>query len=62
VVIVEDGTAEMDEPSHDATLRQFAVRWGRVWTTDETLGHLRDLQSQAAIGTSAQRAAAVGVR
>ena len=30
VVIVEDATAEIDEPSHDATLRQFAVRWGRV--------------------------------
>ena len=39
-VIVEDATAELDEPSHEATLRQFAVRWGRVWTTDETLGEL----------------------
>jgi biuret amidohydrolase len=40
VVIVEDATAELDEPSHEAALRQFAVRWGRVWTTDETLGLL----------------------
>jgi nicotinamidase-related amidase len=37
VVVVEDATAELDEASHDATLRQFAMRWGRVWTTDETL-------------------------
>ena len=40
VAIVEDATAELDEPSHEATLRQFAVRWGRVWTTDETLAAL----------------------
>lgn len=39
-VIVEDATAEIDEPSHDAALRQFAVRWGRVWTTEETLATL----------------------
>ena len=39
-VIVEDATAELDEPSHEATLRQFAIRWGRVWTTDETLDQL----------------------
>ncbi len=40
VVIVEDATAELDEPSHDATLRQFAVRFGRVWTVEETLSVL----------------------
>jgi nicotinamidase-related amidase len=40
VVVVEDATAEFDEPSHEATLRQFAVRWGRVWTVDETLAAL----------------------
>ncbi|WP_100812297.1 cysteine hydrolase family protein [Microbacterium sp. BR1] len=40
-VIVEDATAEIDQASHDATLRQFAVRWGRVWTVDETLEQLR---------------------
>jgi nicotinamidase-related amidase len=39
-VIVEDAAAELDEPSHDAALRQFAVRWGRVWTTSETLAML----------------------
>src|SRR5262249_27725239 len=39
-VIVEDATAELDEPSHEATLRQFAVRFGRVWTTQETLKEL----------------------
>ncbi|MCY4086003.1 MAG: cysteine hydrolase [Actinomycetia bacterium] len=48
VVIVEDATAELDEPSHEATLRQWAVRWGRVWTTDETLNEL----SRAAAGTN----------
>jgi nicotinamidase-related amidase len=37
VVVVEDATAEFDEESHDAALCQFAVRWGRVWTCDETL-------------------------
>lgn len=36
-VIVEDATAELDEVSHEATLRQFAMRWGRVWTTEETV-------------------------
>jgi nicotinamidase-related amidase len=36
-VIVEDATAELDEASHEATLRQFAMRWGRVWTTEEAL-------------------------
>jgi nicotinamidase-related amidase len=36
VAIVEDAVAELDEPSHEAALRQFAVRWGRVWTTAET--------------------------
>jgi biuret amidohydrolase len=35
-VIVEDAVAELDQPSHEAALRQFAVRWGRVWTTAET--------------------------
>jgi biuret amidohydrolase len=39
-VIVEDATAELDEASHEATLRQFAVRWGRVWTVDEVLQHV----------------------
>jgi len=39
-VIVEDAAAELDEPSHDGALRQFAVRWGRVWTTEETLAML----------------------
>lgn len=42
-VVVEDATAEHDQASHEAALRQFAVRWGRVWTTAETtrtlLGH-----------------------
>ena len=37
VVIVEDATAELDQPSHEATLRQFAMRFGRVWTIEETL-------------------------
>ena len=39
--IVEDACAELDEPSHVATLRQFVVRWGRVWSATEALGHLR---------------------
>jgi nicotinamidase-related amidase len=44
-VIVEDATAELDEASHDATLRQFAHRWGRVWTTEETLAVLQELRA-----------------
>ena len=40
-VIVEDATAEHDQPSHEAALRQFAVRWGRVWTAAETARRLR---------------------
>lgn len=44
-VIVEDATAELDEVSHEGTLRQFAVRWGRVWNTDETLQHISDAVS-----------------
>jgi isochorismate hydrolase len=44
---VEDATAELDEPSHDATLRQFACRWGRVWTTDETLETIASLREAA---------------
>lgn len=47
VAIVEDATAELDEPSHDATLRQFAVRWGRVWTMDETMAQLEKLNRDA---------------
>jgi nicotinamidase-related amidase len=39
-VIVEDATAELDQASHDAALRQFAVRWGRVWTTADTTAKL----------------------
>lgn len=46
-VIVEDATAELDEASHDATLRQFAHRWGRVWTTDETLAVVRRISEPA---------------
>jgi biuret amidohydrolase len=46
--IVEDATAELDEVSHEATLRQFAVRWGRVWTTDETLRHIANAASNVA--------------
>lgn len=40
-VLVEDATAELDEASHEATLFQFAVRWGPVWTTAETLERLK---------------------
>lgn len=50
VAIVEDATAELDEPSHDATLRQFAVRWGRVWTTDETLNELAQARARTTVG------------
>jgi len=39
-VIVEDATAELDEVSYKATLRQFAARRGRVWSTGETLKNL----------------------
>jgi nicotinamidase-related amidase len=40
VVLVDDATADLDQASHDATMKQFFVRWGRVWTTDETLATL----------------------
>ncbi len=43
VVLVEDAMAELDEASHEATLLQFAVRWGRVWTLDETLAAVSEL-------------------
>lgn len=47
VVVVEDATAEFDRASHEATLFQFVMRWGRVWTTDETLAVLAKLQPTA---------------
>jgi nicotinamidase-related amidase len=53
VVVVEDATAELDEQSHDAALRQFAVRWGRVWTTDQTICELT--QSAAEPGSAGVR-------
>ncbi|HLA23865.1 MAG TPA: isochorismatase family cysteine hydrolase [bacterium] len=40
-VIVEDATADLDEVLHEAALRQFVFRWGRVWTCEETLRALR---------------------
>ena len=46
VAVVEDASAEIDEPSHDAALRQFAVRWGRVWTTDEALAAVAAMQQR----------------
>jgi nicotinamidase-related amidase len=52
VVIVEDATAEFDEASHEATLRQFVVRWGRVWTTDETLRRVKDGEVPAGTGAA----------
>jgi nicotinamidase-related amidase len=36
-IVVEDATAELDQASHEATLKQHAARWGRVWTTGETI-------------------------
>jgi nicotinamidase-related amidase len=59
VVLIEDATAEMDEASHEATLRQFAVRWGRVWTTEEALAHLREM---ASVPTVEERATMVTAR
>jgi nicotinamidase-related amidase len=50
VAIVEDATAELDEPSHEATLRQFACRWGRVWTTEQTLAAIDPLRVRAPVG------------
>jgi nicotinamidase-related amidase len=40
-VIVEDATADLDDVLHRAALRQFAFRWGHVWTCAETLRALR---------------------
>jgi biuret amidohydrolase len=31
-VIVEDATSELDQASFETIMRQFAHRWGRVWT------------------------------
>ncbi len=45
VAIVEDATAEFDEGSHEATLKAWVMRWGRVWTTAETLAELERLQA-----------------
>lgn len=45
-VIVEDATADLDRLSHQAALRQFAIRWGRVWTCDKTLRALRRVGRQ----------------
>ena len=42
VVIVEDATADLHELSHEATLLQFAMRWGQVWSTDETLSRIAE--------------------
>jgi nicotinamidase-related amidase len=56
-VIVEDATAEHDQPSHEAALRQFAVRWGRVWTTAETTSRLRTDQTKASSERERTRAA-----
>jgi nicotinamidase-related amidase len=46
-VVVEDATAEHDQLSHEAALRQFAVRWGRVWTTAETTTKIRTHRTTA---------------
>jgi nicotinamidase-related amidase len=46
VIVVEDGTAELDEHSHDATLCQFAIRWGCVWTCSETVAALNALAEE----------------
>lgn len=39
--VVEDATAELDQFSYEASLLQFAVRWGRVWPTAEVLAKLQ---------------------
>jgi biuret amidohydrolase len=44
VAIVEDATAEFDETSHESSLLQFSMRWGRVWTANETIAILDKLQ------------------
>ncbi|MBS1879478.1 MAG: cysteine hydrolase [Actinobacteria bacterium] len=49
VVVVEDAVAELDEVAHEATLRQIAMRFGRVWTTDETLETVSHWPSPAAV-------------
>lgn len=42
-VVVEDAVGELDEDSHNATLRQIAMRFGRVWTTEQVIAELREL-------------------
>ena len=48
VVLVEDATADLDQSSHEAALKQFMLRWGRVWTTAETISTLASLPSTEA--------------
>lgn len=47
VVVVEDATADLAPQWHDAALLQFAMRWGRVLSTDETLEALAAERSAA---------------
>jgi nicotinamidase-related amidase len=41
-VLVEDATADIYTPAHEATLLNFAMRWGRVWSTEEVCAKLAD--------------------
>jgi nicotinamidase-related amidase len=49
VVVVDDATAELDEESHNATLRQVAIRLGRVWMTHDVIEELGRLQSTSTL-------------
>jgi ureidoacrylate peracid hydrolase len=42
VVFVSDCTASFDQDMHDAALKTIDVFFGRVMTTDETIGELRE--------------------
>jgi biuret amidohydrolase len=40
VALIDDAMADLDQASHDATMKQFLIRWGQVWDTDETLSRI----------------------
>lgn len=44
VALIDDAMADLDQASHDATMKQFFIRWGQVWDTGETLSRIASLE------------------
>lgn len=44
-IVVEDATADLTEAWHQAALLQFALRWGKVMTSDEALNAIAALRA-----------------